>query len=140
MHDAARLKTITYTSLARLDLEERDLAAIHETARHFNALHGVTGLLVFNGARFLQVIEGSGEAVDNLVERLRRDRRHGGFEVRDERQIDARAFPDWSMELVRVSPGWGDAPRQVARIIPSDVPEAVRRRILDMAGTLAVAP
>jgi len=66
-----QLKTLTYTSRARLDLSAQDLADIHESARHLNALDGITGLLVFDGTRFLQIIEGSEEAIDDLVERLR---------------------------------------------------------------------
>ena len=55
-----KLKTLTYTSRARLDLSSGDLADIHEAARHLNALDGITGLLVFDGVRFLQIIEGCG--------------------------------------------------------------------------------
>ena len=43
--------SVTYTSLARLDLQESDLEDIFLTAREQNALDGVTGLLVFNGRR-----------------------------------------------------------------------------------------
>ena len=49
------LKSTTYTSLARLDLEAGDLEAIHRTARDVNALEGITGLLIFNGTHFLQI-------------------------------------------------------------------------------------
>jgi hypothetical protein len=52
------LKSLTYTSLARLDLEAGDLEAIQRTAREVNALEGITGLLIFNGTHFLQIIEG----------------------------------------------------------------------------------
>ena len=53
------LKSLTYTSFARLDLTAEDLVAIHRTARELNALDGVTGLLIYNGTNFLQIIEGS---------------------------------------------------------------------------------
>jgi hypothetical protein len=79
-----KLKTTTYTSLARLDLTADDIEAIHRTAREVNALEGITGLLVFNGTHFLQIVEGSPQAVDELIERLRRDPRHNGIEIRDD--------------------------------------------------------
>lgn len=50
------------------------------------------GLLIFNGTHFLQITEGSPHAIDDLVERLRRDQRHSGVEVRDERTIEKRSF------------------------------------------------
>jgi hypothetical protein len=127
-----KLKTVTYTSRARLDLSDRDLIDIHETARHLNALDGVTGLLLFDGVRFLQVIEGAEEAIDNLVERLRADPRHSAFEIRDERVAEVRAFPHWSMELVRVSPDYLTGHAGVEPMLPERVPAEVHRRILDI--------
>jgi hypothetical protein len=134
-----RLKTLTYTSRARLDLTDPDLDAIHQTARHLNALDGVTGLLLFDGSRFLQIIEGSEAAIDNLVERLRRDPRHSAFEVRDERHVERRSFADWSMELLRVSAGYRAARDEVATILPEDMAEPVRGLILRMSGEMAAA-
>ena len=62
-----KLTSLTYTSLARLDLQTTDLEDIHRTAREQNALDGITGLLVFNGTHFLQIIEGSESAIEELV-------------------------------------------------------------------------
>ena len=134
-----RLKTLTYTSRARLDLTDADLAAIHQTARHLNALDGITGLLLFDGSRFLQIVEGAEEAVDTLVERLRRDPRHSAFEVRDERFVERRSFPDWSMELLRVSAGYESARDEVAPFLPAAVAPPVRELVLRMSGQLAEA-
>ncbi|HEX8241388.1 MAG TPA: BLUF domain-containing protein [Allosphingosinicella sp.] len=133
------LKTLTYTSRARLDLGEEDLTAIHQTARHLNALDGITGLLLFDGSRFLQIVEGAEDAIDNLVERLRIDPRHSAFEIRDERQVERRSFPDWSMELVRVSAGYGNAKGEVAPILPDAMAAPVRELVLRMSGTTAAA-
>lgn len=134
------LKTLTYTSRARLDLSDDELGDIHETARHLNALDGVTGLLLFDGARFLQIIEGSEAAIDNLVERLRRDPRHSAFEIRDERLVERRSFADWSMELLRVSAGYKAARDEVASILPAGVSTSVRNLVLRMSGEMAAPP
>lgn len=134
-----RLKTLTYTSRARLDLTDEELAQIHETARHLNALDGVTGLLLFDGSRFLQIIEGGEEAIDNLVGRLRMDPRHSAFEVRDERFVEQRSFEDWSMELVRVSAGYRAAREEIAPILPAGVAGPVRQLILRMSQEMASA-
>lgn len=124
--------SVTYTSLARLDLQESDLEDIHRTAREQNAIDGITGLLVFNGTHFLQIVEGSEEAVDDLVERLRKDPRHTGFEVRDRRKVDTRSFPDWSMELVRVKASYFEARDTIEDRIPDSVPEAIKARLFRM--------
>jgi hypothetical protein len=132
-----QLKSLTYTSLARLDLAAEDIEAIHRTARELNALDGVTGLLVFNGTHFLQIIEGAKAAIDDLVERLRRDPRHGGFEIRDQRVIEHRSFPGWSMELVRVSGSFFDARDTIADRLPGSIAPEIRERIIAMTENIS---
>jgi hypothetical protein len=126
------LISLTYTSLARLDLQSSDLEDIHRSARELNALDGITGLLVFNGTHFLQIIEGSRDAIEDLVGRLRRDPRHTGLEVRDERRVQKRSFPDWSMELVKVNASYFKARETIADRLPDTVPEAIRLRLFRM--------
>ena len=126
------LTSLTYTSLARLDLQSSDLEDIHRSARELNALDGITGLLVFNGTHFLQIIEGAPDAIDELVDRLRRDPRHSGVEVRAEREVDKRSFPDWSMEMVRVNASYFKARETITDRLPATVPEAIRLRLFRM--------
>ncbi len=126
------LTSLTYTSLARLDLKSSDLEDIHRSARELNALDGITGLLVFNGTHFLQIIEGAHDAIADLLERLRRDPRHTGLEVRDERRIEERSFPDWTMELVRVNASYFDARDTIVDRLPETVPEVIKLRLLRM--------
>jgi hypothetical protein len=75
------------------------------------------------------------------VERLRRDPRHNGFEIRDERTIDERSFPDWSMELVRVSASYFEAKDTVSDRLPDATAPDVRDRVVRMteaiSGTVA---
>ena len=131
------LTSLTYTSLARLDLDTSDLEQIHRTARELNALDGVTGLLVFNGTHFLQIIEGAPNAIDELVERLRRDPRHSGLEVRDERIVDRLSFADWSMELVKVSASYFEAKEAVADRLPESIAEPVKDRVFRMTEVIS---
>ena len=131
------LKSLTYTSLAAIDLVADDLEAIHRTARDINALEGVTGLLIFNGTNFLQIIEGAPNAIDDLVERLRRDRRHSGLEIRDEHEIEERSFPDWSMELVRVSMSYFEARDTIIDHLPKDIAAQLRDRVIRMTETIS---
>jgi len=127
-----KLTSVTYTSLARLDLQASDLEDIHRIARERNALDGITGLLVFNGTHFLQTIEGLEVAIDELVDRLRSDPRHTGFEIRDQRKIELRSFPDWSMELVRVNASYFQARETISDRLPDTVPEAIKARLFRM--------
>lgn len=131
------LRTLTYTSLAALDLTADDIEAIHRSAREHNALDGITGLLIFNGTHFLQIVEGAPDTLDDLIDRLRRDPRHNGIEVRDDRGIAERSFGDWSMELVRVSASYFEARDTVTNRLPGDIAEPVRDRIIKMTEAIS---
>lgn len=131
------LRTLTYTSLAALDMTAADLEAIHRSALQHNAMDGITGLLIFNGTHFLQIVEGVPSAIDELLERLRRDRRHTGLEVRDDRAIADRCFGGWSMELVRVSASYFEARDTVSNRLPVDIAEPVRDRVIRMTEAIS---
>lgn len=127
-----QFKCVTYTSLAALDLDEDQLRAIHGAARDLNGIDGISGLLLFNGTHFLQWIEGPLESIDQLIERLRRDPRHSGFEIRDERLSERRMFGDWTMKLVRVRSNFHLAQDDVAPQLPEDFPDHLRARVMAM--------
>lgn len=131
------LKSLTYTSMARLDLTEDDIGNIHRSALQINALEGITGLLIFNGTHFLQIVEGAPQAINDLLARLRDDPRHHGVEIRDERSIEKRFFGDWSMELVRVKSRYVEAREQVAQVLPEDLPGQVTDRIFKMTEAIS---
>jgi hypothetical protein len=77
--------------------EAVDLDTILATSRRNNRANGVTGLLMYNGKRFLQVLEGPAEAVEATFNRIRRDSRHRGAVLLARRTIEQREFGDWSM-------------------------------------------
>lgn len=77
--------------------ESANLPAILAAARRNNARDGITGLLMFNGKRFLQVLEGPAEVVEQTFERIRRDSRHRAQVVLSRKRIDRREFGRWSI-------------------------------------------
>lgn len=126
------LISLIYTSLAALGLQTGELDVIQRTASARNAHDGITGLLIFNGTHFLQIVEGREGPVDALVERLRGDPRHIGFEIRDRHRVAARSFPDWPLEMVRVKAGYFDARETIADRLPETVAEPIKLRLLRM--------
>lgn len=132
-----QFKRVAYTSLAAIDLTEEQLLDIHEVARDLNGIDGISGLLIFNGTHFLQWIEGPPLAIDDLLERLKRDPRHSGVEIREEDMADERLFGDWRMELVRVRGQVLGSRDDLTRTLPSELPAPVQERIVIMAERVA---
>lgn len=137
MSEALPIKSLIYVSRAAPGLDADDLDKIHHSAVNLNALDGITGLLVYNGSHFLQIVEGASDAIDDLLERLRRDPRHSDIQVVDETMVDAISFPDWSMSLVKVSAGRFEARDDLATQLPGSAVGGVRAKLLDALATIS---
>ena len=74
-----------------------EILSILETARRKNKTGDVTGLLYFNRRTFLQAIEGTREAVNQLFQCISRDPRHTDVTLLFYAAIQSRAFSDWAM-------------------------------------------
>ena len=130
------LKSLMYVSRARSDLASDDVRAIHRIARTLNALDGVTGLLLYNGVNFMQVVEGAQSAIDDLMRRLVADPRHSQIKIVDERLIEQRSFPDWAMKLARISADYPEAQQDLAVALPERLSENIRQQIIAMTECL----
>ena len=85
-------------SLIGEDGEQEILKSAHRN----NPALSVTGVLVSNSGRFLQVLEGPGMKVNKLLKKIEEDTRHSDFYVISKRAIDKRNFQEWSMASVSV--------------------------------------
>jgi hypothetical protein len=100
------LERIVYVSEARGSTDSLlNLAAILAESQRNNARDGLTGALAAHDGRFLQVLEGSPHAIDSLLRRLEKDRRHHDIQVLEREPIAERRFGDWSMAAARITPG-----------------------------------
>ncbi len=99
---------LIYKSAARHEAEEMlrppNLPAILEVSRRRNAELGLTGVLVYTGNGFLQVLEGRQTDVLAVFERLLVDRRHRSVSVIEMGETERRLFGSWSMGFLGASP------------------------------------
>ena len=130
------LKALTYTSWARPGISADEVDAILSSARINNPLDGISGLLIFNGSAFMQILEGSEEAVDRLAGRLADDPRHSNMSIRDERPIDARTFPDWSMAYLMLDNGEFIGEAAVTSALNRDLPPQLRNIVLGLTHSI----
>ena len=97
------MKHIVYVSQATKAFSTDELAKLLEHSRDHNLDYEITGLLVYRynddyeRGNFLQVLEGSQEALDDVWNRISNDPKHHTIIVLEEGAQDARMFGDWSM-------------------------------------------
>lgn len=86
-----------YVSTPTRPMLREDLLSLLSTARRINQEHGVTGLLLFDGGSFLQVLEGSQDAVQEIFGHIAEDERHRDVDVLFEEHVADPEFEHWSM-------------------------------------------
>ena len=99
MTEEQPLYEIFYCSLLAQDLPATAVGAIVGQARARNAERGITGLLVFDGMRFCQHLEGPRDALRALMESIERDPRHVDVRVVHEGLLQARRYSGFGMGL-----------------------------------------
>lgn len=74
-----------------------DLGRILNASLRNNARDHVTGALIFDRGRFVQVLEGQRAALDALFRLIRHDLRHEKVTLAEMTEIEDREFGNWSM-------------------------------------------
>jgi hypothetical protein len=99
MTEEAALHEVFYCSMLTQDLPPATVGSIVTQARARNAQHSITGLLVFDGMRFCQHLEGPQGAVETLMERIAQDPRHTSVRVVYRGPLAARRYSGFGMGL-----------------------------------------
>jgi Sensors of blue-light using FAD len=94
-----------YSSAATRDFSPEELAALLTKARDYNALHDLTGMLLYSEGSFFQVLEGPQDVVDALYTKIETDKRHDQVTMIISEPIPKRAFGAWTMGFSNVSRG-----------------------------------
>jgi hypothetical protein len=90
------LLQIIYVSTAAPN-QAIDPEAMLAKARRNNGRDDITGMLYFDGTRFMQAMEGPPEKIEATLERIKADPRHRALVLLSKRMIEAREFGDWAM-------------------------------------------
>jgi hypothetical protein len=97
--EAGECYSIVYISTAIADFGEAALLQLLKQARGFNERAGITGVLMYGGGRFLQVLEGCPAAVRCLYARIEADPRHGRLEKLADGLLPQREYDEWYMSF-----------------------------------------
>jgi hypothetical protein len=99
------LHEILYCSVLSPDQNPAIVGQIVADARARNARNGITGLLVFDGMRFYQHLEGPGDGVIRLMSRIEMDTRHAQVRVVYEGALAQRRYQRFDLGLAEVEDG-----------------------------------
>jgi len=100
------MEHVIYVSVAAQEFNTQELALLLEKARSANASAGLSGMLLHSDAdgSFFQVLEGEQGAIDQLLGKLRLDKRHSHLSILIREPITERSFGEWTMGFSSMSP------------------------------------
>lgn len=114
-------------------LSRDEVDAILATSARNNPAREITGLLLYNGRNFLQLIEGEEEALVALMLRITEDPRHSGITLLDRRAIEERSCPNWAMKRVLIAESIASRREMLERELPEGIAPEVRKMIVNFA-------
>lgn len=114
-------------------LPREEVDSILAASARNNPVRGITGLLLFNGRNFLQLLEGEESDVAGLMKTITADPRHSGVSVLDRRNIAARACPDWAMNRVMIAESIESRREMLEADLPEGLDPEVRKMIVNFA-------
>lgn len=98
------LHAVAYVSDAIEGIETADLDQLLRAALGFNKVAGVTGVLMFDGRRFLQYFEGPEDGVESVFQRVLNARIHQGLRELARGEVRSRHFACWTMASAAIEP------------------------------------
>jgi len=89
--------SLIYVSTSVEMMKDDELLDILKVSRENNQEGEVTGMLLYKGGNFMQVLEGPDDAVNAVFEKIKKDPRHKDVSVLSREQIQKRQFSSWEM-------------------------------------------
>ncbi|SMX28032.1 Blue light- and temperature-regulated antirepressor YcgF [Pelagimonas phthalicica] len=96
---------VIYISHSKSSMSDDELDTILSEARRRNQAVNITGMLLYCGRTFFQVLEGPQHQVQATLDRVYRDPRHYRMKVLSFGPAKKRRFKDWSMGFRRLHKG-----------------------------------
>jgi hypothetical protein len=91
------IRQLIYRSRETYPLFPDDIIGLLLAAREHNRRVGLTGLLLYRGGAFMQLLEGDPELIAQRYRDIGEDARHRDVHPLLERTVPARLLPGWSM-------------------------------------------
>ncbi|MDF3414146.1 BLUF domain-containing protein [Sulfitobacter sp. M57] len=115
-----------YVSDMSPDVGQKDVEQILMASRRNNAVANLSGLLVSDGRRFFQVLEGPLDALEACYARIEADTRHRRVHLLAKGTAPERAFGNWQMghaNPAELQPLVRDSVFELTRLLDAQAPE-----------------
>jgi len=99
------IEQIFYRSDVATTMSAEDLEMLLQKARAKNQGLEVTGFLLFDGKRFLQLLEGPEGVAKRLYNEIETDNRHQNVHAMVREMVERRCFSNWSMAYAALEAG-----------------------------------
>jgi adenylate cyclase len=97
------MKRITYMSRLSFPVTDNELEEIRAVSIRNNQQNNITGVLIYFGDLFFQIIEGDDDKLTRLYEKILKDDRHTDIVcLKTELDVEERLFPEWSMTTINL--------------------------------------
>ena len=126
------LRQYLYLSTAP-NLNTKDIENILESCQRNNRERNVTGLLLYNGRNFMQLLEGEEVDLMWVMRRISSDARHSGISALEDMAAEERACPDWHMRRIRLVDEVEDRRAALDAELPANLVPELRRVMLNFA-------
>jgi hypothetical protein len=126
------LRQYMYISTA-VGIGQSEIDAILSACQRNNQERNVTGLLLYNGRNFLQLLEGEVEDLSWVMRKIEADPRHSGVLIIEDITVNERACPDWLMRHIRIADEVGERRAKLDSELPANLDSSLRRVILNFA-------
>ncbi len=117
---------LVYLSTARPALPAAAIDEILAASRRNNHADGLTGLMLYDGYHFLQVLEGKAARVQKLYDRIRADPRHRAVVLLRTCEIGEHMLADRSLGSCRVPIGSGNTVAELVDSLTESVAPAIQ--------------
>ncbi|WP_298306473.1 BLUF domain-containing protein [uncultured Erythrobacter sp.] len=121
-----------YISTAQ-GLSREEVEAILAVCARNNVAQKVTGLLLYNGRNFLQLLEGAKDTLDRLMQNIEADPRHAGVAILHKGEVDDRVCPDWAMKRIAITEAIEQRQQRLEEELPNLINPAIRKVVLNFA-------
>lgn len=103
-----KIYKLIYLSSETEFFNEHELLTILEKSIKNNKKKGITGVLLYSGGNFIQLLEGPKPEVESLFNLICKDKRHNNIIRLLAEYSDTRDFPDWKMGFRKITPSMAE--------------------------------